>query len=45
MDEGIDHYFHSGTAPTNPLSVDFGGNVAEEVVADLGDWLRATASR
>jgi dienelactone hydrolase len=37
--DGIDHYFQPGFAPTNPLSVDFGGTVAEDVVTDLAAWV------
>lgn len=43
--EGVDHYFQAGFTPTNPLSYYFGGNVAATVLADLADWLRATAGR
>lgn len=42
MYEGLDHYFQPGFAPTNPLSVDFGGTVAEHVVDELADWVHET---
>lgn len=42
MYEGVDHYLQPGFAPTNPLSVDFGGNVSGDVVADLAEWIRGT---
>ncbi|WP_256301493.1 alpha/beta hydrolase family protein [Haloarchaeobius salinus] len=45
MYEGLDHYFQAGFAPTNPLSLEFGGNVAADVVADLADWLHDHGSR
>ncbi|MWG36033.1 alpha/beta hydrolase family protein [Halomarina oriensis] len=41
--EGLDHFFQSGYAPTWPTSLYFGGNVAEDVVADLSEWVHGVA--
>ncbi|SFK83842.1 hypothetical protein SAMN04487950_1361 [Halogranum rubrum] len=41
--DGLDHYFQEGFAPTVPLSLYFGGNVAENVVTDLSEWIRGVA--
>ena len=41
--EGLDHYLQEGFAPTTPLSLYFGGNVAPFVVADLSEWIRGVA--
>lgn len=35
-----DHYFQEGFAPANPLSLYFGGNVADGVVAHLVEWIQ-----
>lgn len=37
--EDVDHYFQEGFAPANPLSLYFGGNVADYVVSDLAVWI------
>lgn len=42
--EGLDHSFQEGFAPTTPLSLYFGGNVAEYVVADVAEWIHDVAS-
>lgn len=42
---GIDHYLQSVTPPTNPLSVWFGGNVAESIIKDVSSWIRRAAER
>jgi hypothetical protein len=40
---GLDHFLQEGFAPASPLSLYFGGNVADRVVADLAEWIHATA--
>lgn len=39
----VDHYFQQGFAPTNPLSLYFGGSVADHVVSDLAVWINDVA--
>jgi hypothetical protein len=37
--DGLGHYLQAGFAPTNPLSLYFGGNVAADPVSDLAEWI------
>lgn len=39
----LDHYFQSITPPTTPLSLYFGGNVAETVIDDLNEWIQGVS--
>ncbi|WP_232685966.1 alpha/beta hydrolase family protein [Halobacterium zhouii] len=41
--DGLDHYFQPGYAPATPLSLYFGGNVAEYVVDDVAEWIHDVA--
>lgn len=43
--EDADHYCQHVTAPTGFLSLYFGGNVSEAVVADLAHWVHDTPPR
>ncbi|MGN8215878.1 alpha/beta hydrolase family protein [Halococcus salifodinae] len=40
----VDHYFQSVTPPTTPLSLYFGGNVAENVIDDLNEWIQGVST-
>ncbi|UVE50262.1 alpha/beta fold hydrolase [Haloferax larsenii] len=42
--DGLDHFFQDGFAPTHPVSLFFGGNVAERVVSDLAEWVSEVAA-
>lgn len=41
--EHVDHYFQDGPTPVGHTSRYFGGNVADEVVADIADWIHDVA--
>ncbi|MFD1645774.1 alpha/beta fold hydrolase [Haloarchaeobius litoreus] len=43
--EDVDHYFQHVSTPTGFLSLYFGGNVADEAVADLARWVHDTSPR
>jgi pimeloyl-ACP methyl ester carboxylesterase len=41
--DGLDHFFQTGSAPTVPLTLYFGDNVAVGVISDLGKWIDRVA--
>jgi hypothetical protein len=39
----VGHYFQAGPTPITPMRLYVGGNVADDVLADIADWVHAVA--